>query len=238
MELKEREQTELVDSHKQGGFYRFLRGVIRVFTKPMKTVWELPFEGKPSVFVCNHDRAFGPIAMCAHFELSESIRPWINSEVLSPRKAPAYIRKDYWWDLSKWYSPILGHTVAYLYALILPLILHGSDCVPVYHDTGVMSTLRNSIKTLLDGKHLLLFPEHPTGYHTYGKKIFDGFVSVGRLYYARTKEIVNFYPTHVDWKTKTITVGKPIAYDPSVKYDEQVATTTSAIEEYFASFNS
>ena len=222
MELKEREQTELAESHKQGWFYKFLRGLVRVFTKPMKTVWELPFEGRPSV--CNHDRAYGPMAMCAHFELSEDIRPWINAEVLSPRTAPAYIRKDYWWDLKKWYSPILSYTAAYIYALVLPLILHGSDCVPVYHDTGVMSTLRNSIKTL-------------TGYCTYGKKIFDGFVSVGRLYYARTKEIVDFYPTHVDWKTKTITVGKPIAYDPSVKYEEQVTATCSAIEEYFASFD-
>lgn len=238
MELKEREQTGLAESHKQSGFFRFLRKMIRIFTKPMKTVWEAPFEESPSIFVCNHDRAFGPIAMNAHFELCEEIRPWINAQVLSPKNAPAYIRKDYWWDLNKWYSPILSYTAAYLYALLLPLILHGSDCIPVYHDTGVISTLRNSVKMLKDGKHLLLFPEHPTGYHTYGEKIFDGFVSVGKLYYARTKEIVNFYPTHVDWKAKIITVGKPIAYDPSVKYEQQAAATCSAIEEYFASFNS
>lgn len=237
MLLKEKNQTEAVEIHRQSRFYRFLRGVVRAFTKPMKTVWEFPFEGNPSVFVCNHDRAMGPIAMAAHFELSEEIRPWINAEVLSIRKAPAYIRKDYWWDLRKWYSPIFSYTVAYIYALLISVILHGSDCVPVYHDTGVISTLRNSVKTLNDGKHLLLFPEHPTGYHTYGEKIFDGFVSVGRLFYARTKEIVYFYPTYVDWKAKTIKVGKPIPYDPSIKYEQQVEKTTSAIEEYFASFD-
>jgi len=237
MVLAEKNKTENVENHRQSRFYRFLRKMVLVFTKPMKTVWEVPFEGNPSVFVCNHDRAFGPIAMCAHFELSNEIRPWINAEVLSPKKAPAYIRKDYWWDLSKWYSPIFSYTVAYIYAFLISTILHGSDCVPVYHDTGVMATLRKSVKTLMDGKHLLLFPEHPTGYHTYGEKIFDGFLSVGRLYYARTKEIVYFYPTSVNWKKKTIRVGKPIPYDPSVKYEEQVAETTAAIEEYFARFN-
>jgi len=114
MVVTERNKTDDI-SHKQSWFYRFLRNVVIAFTKPMKTVWEVPFDGKPAVFVCNHDRAFGPMAMCAHFELSENMRPWINAQVLSPRKSPEYIRHDYWWDLSKWYSPILGHTLAYLF---------------------------------------------------------------------------------------------------------------------------
>ncbi|MFB0920670.1 MAG: hypothetical protein QMB62_07280 [Oscillospiraceae bacterium] len=227
-ELKKR------DEHRQGGLFRFLRKAIRFFTGPMKTVWEEPFADKPSVFVCNHDRAFGPIAMNVQFELSKDIRPWINAQVLSVREVPAYVRKDYWWDLDKWYSPILSYTVVYLYALLLPLILHGSDCVPVYHDTGVMDTLRKSIKTLADGKHLLLFPEHPVGYCKYGEKIFDGFLSVGKLYYARKKESVYFYPTYVDWKKREIRVGKPIPYNPAVKYEEQVASATGAIQEFFA----
>ncbi len=230
-------EKEEIKIHKQSRFFEFLRRAIVFFTKPIKTEWEAPFDGKPAVFVCNHDRAFGPIAMCAHFELCRSLRPWINAEVLSPKKAPAYIRKDYWWNLDKWYSPILGYTVTYLYALILPLILHGSDCVPVYHDTGVMATLRKSIGVLQNGMHLLLFPEHPTGYHQYGEKIFGGFVSVGRIYYAKTKETVNFYPTFVDWKNKVIRVGQPIAYDPSVKYEQQMLKTTEAIEDYFRAQN-
>ena len=237
MVLTEKKTIKVDEDHQQSRFFKFLRKIIRAFSKPMETVWEVPFEGKPAVFVANHDRAFGPIAMCAHFELCENIRPWINAQVLSPREAPAYIRKDYWWDLKKWYSPIFSYTVAYVYALILPLILHGSDCVPVYHDTGVMATLRNSVKMLRDGKHLLLFPEHPTGYGTYGEKIFDGFVSVGKLFYARTKESVNFYPTYVDWKKKIIWVGKPITYNPELEYNKQVTETTEAIEEYFAKFN-
>ena len=222
------------DGNRQGGLFLFLRKAIAFFTRPIKTIWEEPFEGGPSVFVCNHDRAYGPIAMNVHFELSEDIRPWINAQVLSYRQAPAYIRTDYWWDIDKWYSPIMNYSLAYVYALLIPTILRGSDCVPVYHDTAVMGTLRSSIKMLANGKHLLLFPEHPTGYCQYAEKIFDGFISVGRLYFARTKQQVRFYPTYVDWKSKTIRVGKGIPYDPAVKYEEQTAATTSAIEAFFA----
>ncbi|NLH01162.1 MAG: hypothetical protein GX488_04550 [Clostridiales bacterium] len=218
---------------KQSGYYRFLKNIVLLCTKPMETIWDVPFEGKPSVFVCNHDRAYGPIAMCAHFELSSDIRPWINAQVLSAKEAPAYIRQDYWWDADKWYAPVMDYTAAYACALILPPILRGSGCIPVYHDTGVISTLRQSVKMLSEGKHILLFPEHPTGYRTYGERIFDGFVSVGRLYYAKTKETVNFYPTYVDWENKVIRVGRPVAYDPEIKYEEMVRRTTAAVEEYF-----
>ncbi len=221
------------DEHRQGGLFRFLRKAIRFFTGPMETIWEEPFSGKPSVFVANHDRTYGPIAMNVQFELCQNTRSWINAQTLSAKELPSYIRGDYWWPQDKWYTKILDYTLAYLCALILPLILRGSDCVPVYHDTGVVDTLRRSIKTLADGKNLLLFPEHPTGYHTYGEKIFDGFLSVGRLYYARKKEIVNFYPTYVDWKNRVIKVGKPIPYEPTVKYEEQVASVTEAVQEFF-----
>ncbi|MEL7603808.1 MAG: MATE family efflux transporter, partial [Bacillota bacterium] len=226
--------AQSVDEHWQSGFFRFLRKAILLFTGPMKTVWEEPFSRAPSVFVCNHDRAFGPIAMNVQFERCTDIRPWINAQMLSEREAPAYIREDYWWDPNKWYAPILSHTLAYFYALLVPPILRGADCVPVYHDTGVMSTLRASVKTLADGKHLLLFPEKPEGFRQYGTEISSGFVSVGKLYYGREKQSVHFYPAWVDWKGREIRVGKPLAYDPSAKYDEQAAAIASAIEDFFA----
>ena len=220
--------------HRQGRLFRLLRVVLALFTPRMETVWEEPFSGAPSVFVCNHDRAFGPIAMCVHFPLCREIRPWINAQVLSPRETPQYVREDYWWDPDKWTAPIFDHSLAYLMALLIPPILRGADSVPVYHDVRVMSTLRASVKTLSDGKHLLLFPERPIGYHQYGTEIFDGFVSVGRLQYRRSRERVHFYPAFVNWESKKITVGKPLVYDPSVDHAAQAPRTARAIEDYFA----
>ncbi len=222
------------DEHRQKPFFRVIRKIVCWVTPKMETVWETPFAGRPSVFVCNHDRAYGPIAMCGHFEMSADIRPWINAPVLSAREMPEYVRNDYWWNNERWYSPILGHTIAYFYALLIPPILRGSDCIPVYHDTAVMSTLKKSIKYLRDGKHLLLFPEHPTGYCEYADSINDGFVSVGRLTYARTKEIVDFYPGYVDWNKHKIYIGSPISYNPEVPYDEQAKYVTEKIEAFFA----
>lgn len=223
------------DLHRQSALFRFARGAVRIVTPRMETQWEAPFAGHPSVFVCNHDRAYGPIAMCGHFQLCSDIRPWVNAQVLSAREMPEYVRTDFWWRPDRWYSKILDHTLAYLYALILPPILRGSDCIPVYHDTGVMATLKESMQYLSDGKLLLLFPEHPAGYGEYEDKIFDGFVSVGRLMYNRRKELVDFYPSYVDWKKRKIFIGEPLRYDPEEDYKAQTAAITQAIERFFAS---
>ena len=222
------------DEHKQSPLFRFVRWAVHLVTPNMETIWASPFSGCPSVFVCNHDRAFGPIAMCGHFDRRAEIRPWINAQVLSAREMPEYVRHDFWWRNDRWYSKILDHTMAYIYALILPPILRGSDCIPVYHDTSVMATLKDSMKYLIDGKLLLLFPEHPAGYDEYEEKIFDGFVSVGRLMYNRKKEIVDFYPSYVDWKKHKIYIGEPVSYNPQADYKEQTVTIPHAMEEFFA----
>ena len=226
------------DEYRVFGLYRFLRGVVRIFFPKMKTVWETPFSGRPAVFVCNHDRAYGPIAMCGLFEMYDQIRPWINAQVLSVKEMPKYVRSDFWWPQNKWYTKILDHTVAYLVAPILPGVLRGSRCIPVYHDASVMATLKESMKYLSDGRPLLLFPEHPCGFQQYEEKLFDGFVSVGRLMYSRKKEIVDFYPTFVDWDNREIYVGSPISYDPEIDYKEQTVSIPNAIAQFYAEHKS
>lgn len=233
-EEKLRSTEKRKTGHEQGLLYRFVRKLVRFFTPKMQTVWEAPFAGRPAVFVCNHDRAFGPIAMCAHFDRYDRIRPWINAQVLSARETPAYVRSDYWWNPDKWYSPFLGKTLAYIYALILPPILRGSDCIPVYHDVSVMSTLKRSVSCLREGKDILLFPEKPAGFGLYDDKIMEGFVSIGRLFYARTKQPVDFYPGYIDWKKHKIHIGAPLSYDGEKDYGEQSQTITKAVEDFIA----
>lgn len=221
------------DKYRQSWLYRFLRRAVLIFTKPMKTLWSSPMEEGPAIFICNHDRAYGPVAMCAHFDQSENVRPWINSEVLSAKTLVPYVREDYWWPHGRWYTPILDHTLAYIYALILPPILRGSGCIPVYHDSKVMSTLRGSVGALDSGRHIVLFPEHPTGYCQYASDVFDGFVSLGRLLYRRKQKLACFYPVFVDWHGKEIRVGQPIRYDPQADFKLQTRNISDAVEKHF-----
>ena len=220
---------------KQSRYYRFLRKVVQIFSKTRKTVWTEPYNGAPSIFVCNHDRAWGPIAMCAYFELKDTSRPWINAQVLSAKEIPEYVRHDYWWKQDKWYTKIFNYTLVYLVSIILPPILRGSGCIPVYHDTRVMSTLKGSVNALKEGMNIILFPEHPTGYCEYDDEIVTGFVSIGRLFYRRTKQCLSFYPTFITWDNGVIRVGEPVVYDPEMDTDEFADKVSKAVETFYRS---
>ena len=77
-----------------GRLYRCLRAVVRAVTPRMTTTWEEPFSGNPSVFVCNHVGAFGPIDMVVKFPLRDEVRVWCNEGIMNRKTCPAYVRQD------------------------------------------------------------------------------------------------------------------------------------------------
>lgn len=190
--------------------YKFLRGCVAISIGKHTTVWEEPFKNEPSVFVCNHERAYGPLAMCARFPLRDEFNPWIISEVCHAKTVPDYIRHDFWWKQDRWYSNILNYTVPYPVALILPPIMRGSDPIEVHHDAKVMSTFKQSLEVLQNNRHIVLFPEKPLDFSQYSQSLYEGFVNIARLYVKKTNKPLNFYPVYIDQKNKTFNVGKPV----------------------------
>ena len=211
--------------------YRFLRGVVRTFTPNVQTFWEEPFCGEPSIFVCNHARAMGPIDMCAYFPLRDELRLWMNDSVLHPSLVPAYVRQDYWYKPGTWRARVLNCFVPYLAALALPAVLHSAPYVPVYHDMRVVKTFRLSIQALQQGYSVVVFPEQPAGYHEREEQLNSGFLLIARMAYQKMGRALRFYPVHIDPETRRIDVRKPLLYDPATALDEQQPAILSALKE-------
>jgi hypothetical protein len=146
---------------------------------------------------------------------------------------PAYVRGDFWWPRDRWYTKILDYTAAYIAALLLPAILRGSACIPVYHDSGVITTLKDSVDALKNGHPIILFPEHPTGYREYGRDVMTGFTSLGKLTQRRTGQAVKFYPTYIDWKARKIYVAAPLTYDKDLPHADQEEAISTGVELFF-----
>lgn len=204
-------------------FYLFVRAVVRIFVPRSRTVWDRPFDGEPSIFVCNHARTSGPVTVCAFFDLCNEISPWIIGNMLSAKELPSYARSDYWWAQGKWYTKLLDYTIPYLAALVVPPVLRGARGIPVYHDQRVMRTFRRSVEAMKAGRSIVLFPEKPVGYKEYASDLATGFFSLARLYHRSTGKRVNFYPTYIDHDNRLIHVYPPVAYDPAIPQEEQRA---------------
>ena len=202
--------------------YRFLRGFVRVVSYRMRTEWAVPFTGEPSVFICNHAGALGPIDICAKFPLADTIHPWMNAQVLSARETPAYVRQDFWWKPESRLAPLYSATLPYIAAAILPPILRTAPAVPVFHDMRVMKTFRESLKLLSAGEHLVIFPEQPSGYQAHAAELNRGFMQIAPAFARATGKGLLFWPVNIDYRRRMFHVAEPLRYNVNCKLEDQI----------------
>ncbi len=201
--------------------FRFLRRFLQVVRPKFKTEWEEAFIDEPCVFIGNHCGALGPIDMVSTFPLCEECKAWMNHDMVEPKLLPAYVRQDYWWKPGCKMEWLYTRTIPYIAAAIIPPVLRRAPTILVYHDMRVMTTMRQSLRWLKDGKHLIIFPEQPSGYGSHHNWINTGFLQIAPMYYKATGKALRFYPVHIDYKEHVYRIAKPIAFDPERTLEEQ-----------------
>ncbi len=173
----------------------------------------LPETG-PGVFVSNHLGAVGPIAVGASLPLN--LHAWIHADMLDPRLAPDYLRRDFVEPQLR-VPPPISHWLAKGISKIHVPLLRAAGCIPVYHTTeGLHETYCLSVDVLAEGKFLLIFPEDselPLDPRYKMAPFKKGFTRLGELYYERTRKALPFYPLAVHAETRSVRVGKPIRYN-------------------------
>ncbi|MFA6866440.1 MAG: 1-acyl-sn-glycerol-3-phosphate acyltransferase [Clostridia bacterium] len=171
---------------------------------------------EPAIYVCNHATALGPAYTTKYLKVNH--RPWIIGYALDKEKAPNYIFHDFLHAKGKkckWFYKILSHIIAFL---LVP-ILKSYRGIPVYHDQRMMSTYRESLKSLESNENLVIFPESPKKYSKYVFEFQNGFVDVARLYYKNTGKELKFVPIYI--YPKTMIIGDALQYDHTKDFKEQ-----------------
>ncbi len=196
------------------------RFFVKLFLPKQKTVWHGEKPSKPAVFVCNHARTFGPLAMMSRFELYKQSRPWVIGEICNAREIPAYARKDFWCKEGKWYTSLYYKTVPYVACAIVPPIMKWIGAIPVYHDSRVRKTISRSVEYLKRGDNIILFPEKPEEFGKYSEDFMTGFVLMARQFEKKTGEKLDMYPVWLDKKSRQINVGTPVQSDKDLNAKE------------------
>ena len=204
-----------------GRLFNFLKGAFRLLTPKMRTVWAEPFIDEPCVFICSHIGAMGPIQMSINFPLCDKLAIWCNHQVMERNECAEYVRHDYWWKPESRLAPVYSATIPHVAAAVLPPVLTSAPTIPVYHDARVMTTMRQSIRALREGKHVVIFPEKPSGYGEYDRRINTGWLNLCVMYHRMTGKALRMWPVCIDQKGKTFYVGAPVCYDPERSLEEQ-----------------
>ena len=206
--------------------YRLIRFFVWLFFPKFRVYGQENLPEEPCVIVGNHSHMYGPVAG----ELYTPGKHWVwcAGEMMVREEVPAYAYQDFWSKKPKhirWFYKGLSHVIAPLSVLIF----NSAHTVPVYHDTRLVTTYRDSIAKLRDGGSLVIYPECYTPHNNIVYDFQDKFVDLARFYYKKTGEALHFVPMYLAPALKGIYYGTPIRFRPDAPIAEERARICRAL---------
>lgn len=213
-----------------GKLFECVRHVVRPFLRVRKTVYDEPVGEEPVIFLANHLGAVGPMYMVGTFPLRDNVAVWCNEGMMDEKLIVDYVRSDFWWKAESRLAPLYSATIPYIAKAIVPKVLRSAPTIAVCRDARVMTTLRKSLKSLKEGKHIVIFPELPDGFDSHAEQLQMGWVNLITLYQRATGKNIKLVPVYIDQAGKTFYVRKGIYADP----ERPIAEQSAGIEAYIA----
>ena len=127
------------------------------------------------------------------------------------KEVPEYAYQDFWAQKKKgvrWFYRLLSYIIAPLSVCIF----NNANTIGAYHDTRVLSTFKNTVKYLMEGENVIVFPEHGVEYNHIVNDFQDKFVDVARLYYKKTGKEMAFVPMYLAPTLKKMYLCEPIRF--------------------------
>lgn len=207
-----------MDDKKQSLLYRIIAWFVWLFSPKYRVEGKENLPGEPCIIVGNHSHMYGPIA--AEFYTPGKHYIWCAGQMMNRKEVAAYAYQDFWSHKPKalrWFFMLASH-------LIVPLamlVFGGAHTIPVYHDTRLISTFRESIEKLRAGNSIVIFPECYDEHNNIVHEFQEKFVDLARFYSKKTGVELSFVPLYNCPKLKKICYGKPIRFRADAPIEEE-----------------
>ena len=198
--------------------YKIIKGLVRIFYRKMKVVGLENLPEKNAIIVGNHTQMNGPI--CGELFMPENCYTWCAGEMMHLKEVPAYAFSDFWSQKPKCLQPFYRF-LSYLIALLAACIFTNARTIAVYRDMRIMSTFKETLKTLENGRNVLIFPEKDEKYNNILYTFQENFINVAKLYYKKTGISLIFVPMYIAPKLNSMYIGKGIRFESINKIEEE-----------------
>ena len=207
-----------MEDKKTPWLYKVIRFLVWLFSPKYRLVGAEKLPEEPCVIVGNHSQMYGPIAGELYIPGKHCV--WCAGEMMRRDEVAAYAYQDFWSKKPKgtrWFYKLLSHLITPLCVLIF----NSAHTVPVYHDTRLITTFRESIAKLREGYSMVIFPEHYDEHNNIVHDFQDKFIDLARFYYKKTGTELRFVPLYVAPRLKTLFFGEPIAFRADAPIEEE-----------------
>ncbi len=198
--------------------YRVIRWLVCVFYPKIQVIGKEKLPGEPVILVGNHAQMNGPIIGQLYPPRESDI--WCAGEMMQWKEVPGYAFSDFWSrkpGYSRWFYRLLSYVITPFSVWVF----NNANTIGVYRDARILSTFKNTVKVLQQGKDVIIFPEHNAPSNHIINAFQDRYIDVARLYYKRTGKSLAFVPMYIAPRRKAVYLGTPVYYRPDVDMDTQ-----------------
>lgn len=205
--------------------FRIVRDSVKFFYPRITLEGTENINDEVTIIVGNHTQMNGPI--CAELYSPVESVTWCAYQMMYLKEVPSYAYKDFWSKKPKLSRPFYK-LLSYIIAPLSVCVFNNAKTIPVYHDTRLLSTFKQTIGALQDGKSVVVFPECYDEHNHIVNKFQDRFIDVAKLYYNRTGKVLTFTPVYIVPDLKKMVFGPPVKFKP----DEQIEQERTRICNY------
>ena len=198
--------------------YRVMKWGVKTVYPRVEVVGTELIPEEACLIVSNHCQLHGPIAAELYTPGAHDI--WCAHQMMKLKEVPAYAYQDFWSGKPKgtrWFFKLLSYVIAPLSVLIF----NHANTIAVYRDNRIISTFKNTVRSLSEGKHVVVFPEHLERHNHIVYDFQDKFIDIARLYYKKTGKALCFLPLYMAPARKEMHFGRPIRFSTEANVDEE-----------------
>ena len=136
--------------------YRLFKNYFKYrYKKPVISGAENYDSSIPAIFMCNHEKFYGPIIATTRFPIPK--RTWANSMTVEKEAARKYVTESFFMGekkksekISKFYGYLLGTLVSH--------VISNSNPIIVYWDNQrARKSIRSGVEVIVKGENQLMF---------------------------------------------------------------------------------
>lgn len=198
--------------------YRLILWLIPHLYRKLESHGTEDLPGEAFIAVGNHAQIHGPLACELYFPVPRYT--WCAGEMMRLRDVPGYAFRDFWSQKPKWTHPFYK-VLSYLIAPLAVCLFNNANCIGVYHDQRLLSTFKETVQVLQEGKSVVIFPEYDAPGNNIVYRFQNRFVDVARMYYRRTGREVTFVPFYVAPSLRGLYFGQGVRYRHDAPIEEE-----------------
>ena len=189
--------------------FKMLKGFLKIFTPRPEVVNISDTElADKAIYLMNHAGARGPLVFELYFP--KRCSPWGAHEMCGNYKERWNYLYRVFYQQKLHYGKFRSFFIATIFAVISKWLYGGVGLIGTYHDTRLISTMRNSTAVLNENLGIVIFPEDSTnGYLDVPQAFNEGFIMLAKTYYKRTGEDLPVYSVYYAKKQKKFIIDKP-----------------------------